>query len=197
MKMSVKSVITAAVLAMSGMGAFATTPAVANYTFFTSNNAGFASTQVGALKIEQIGADTQWTLSADWDNSFNAGSPFVFGLDFDLQPGTSLMESSLPLFDVVGQVSVKSFGSRGVFFNPANNTHRFTDGEKVSWIFHNTSLSGFVIQDLHVNAIYNGESIKFGAVAPVPEPETYAMLLAGLGLVGAIARQRKQKNLKV
>jgi len=26
---------------------------------------------------------------------------------------------------------------------------------------------------------------------PVPEPETYAMLLAGLGLVGAIARRRK------
>jgi hypothetical protein len=28
-------------------------------------------------------------------------------------------------------------------------------------------------------------------VAAVPEPETYAMLLAGLGLVGAIARRRK------
>ena len=28
---------------------------------------------------------------------------------------------------------------------------------------------------------------------PVPEPETYAMLLAGLGLMGAIARRRKQK----
>ncbi|MTW33054.1 choice-of-anchor A family protein [Pseudoduganella danionis] len=27
---------------------------------------------------------------------------------------------------------------------------------------------------------------------PVPEPETYAMLLAGLGLVGALARRRKQ-----
>ena len=28
-------------------------------------------------------------------------------------------------------------------------------------------------------------------VSPVPEPETYAMLLAGLGLVGAMARRRK------
>jgi len=27
---------------------------------------------------------------------------------------------------------------------------------------------------------------------PVPEPETYAMLLAGLGLVGAAVRRRKQ-----
>jgi hypothetical protein len=30
-------------------------------------------------------------------------------------------------------------------------------------------------------------------VSAVPEPETYAMLLAGLGLVGAIARRRKAK----
>jgi len=29
-------------------------------------------------------------------------------------------------------------------------------------------------------------------VAAVPEPETYAMLLGGLGLMGFIARRRKQ-----
>ena len=32
-------------------------------------------------------------------------------------------------------------------------------------------------------------------VASVPEPETYAMMLAGLGLVGAVARRRKQLEL--
>lgn len=30
-------------------------------------------------------------------------------------------------------------------------------------------------------------------MAPIPEPETYAMLLAGLGLLGFAARRRKQK----
>ena len=37
---------------------------------------------------------------------------------------------------------------------------------------------------------------RFGgvAIAPVPEPESYAMLLAGLGLVGAISRRRKSKQ---
>ena len=30
-------------------------------------------------------------------------------------------------------------------------------------------------------------------ITAVPEPETYAMLLAGLGLMGVIARRRKQK----
>jgi hypothetical protein len=32
------------------------------------------------------------------------------------------------------------------------------------------------------------------AIAPVPEPETYAMMLAGLGLLGVVARRRKQKS---
>jgi len=37
---------------------------------------------------------------------------------------------------------------------------------------------------LNVNGYYFG--------APVPEPETYAMILAGLGLLGFFARRREQ-----
>ena len=33
-------------------------------------------------------------------------------------------------------------------------------------------------------------------IAAVPEPETYAMLLAGLGLMGSIARRRNRTNTK-
>lgn len=36
-------------------------------------------------------------------------------------------------------------------------------------------------------------SLNSANVSPVPEPETYAMLLVGLGLMGGIARRRKQK----
>ena len=41
-----------------------------------------------------------------------------------------------------------------------------------------------------------GLRVEFTAssVAAVPEPETYAMLLAGLGLMGTIARRRKNKQ---
>lgn len=31
-------------------------------------------------------------------------------------------------------------------------------------------------------------------IAPIPEPETYAMLLAGLGLMGFVARRRRQRG---
>lgn len=48
-----------------------------------------------------------------------------------------------------------------------------------------------------INALNNALGGEFGIggsvlAAPVPEPETYAMLLAGLGLMGAISRRRKQ-----
>lgn len=37
----------------------------------------------------------------------------------------------------------------------------------------------------------------YQTAAPVPEPETYAMMLAGLGLLGVVARRRKQKEAAV
>ncbi|ARO88962.1 PEP-CTERM sorting domain-containing protein [Nitrosospira lacus] len=32
------------------------------------------------------------------------------------------------------------------------------------------------------------------SVTPVPEPEAYAMLLAGLGLMGAVVRRRSMRK---
>jgi hypothetical protein len=42
-----------------------------------------------------------------------------------------------------------------------------------------------------VTGINEEYRLRLSGVAVVPEPETYAMLLAGLGLVGAMARRRK------
>ena len=39
------------------------------------------------------------------------------------------------------------------------------------------------------SALYSGEL----SVAAVPEPETYAMFLAGLGALGFVARRRRAK----
>ena len=41
---------------------------------------------------------------------------------------------------------------------------------------------------------WHGLTVGYEAdAAPVPEPETYAMMLAGLGLLGVMSRRRKQK----
>jgi hypothetical protein len=43
-------------------------------------------------------------------------------------------------------------------------------------------------REVHVTAVHTGD---VSAIPPVPEPETYAMLLAGLGLMSFTARRRK------
>ncbi len=49
----------------------------------------------------------------------------------------------------------------------------------------NTTFSGS-----HFNHIDSGRLL----MVPIPEPETYAMMLAGLGLMGFVARRRKQRQ---
>ena len=60
------------------------------------------------------------------------------------------------------------------------------------------AVGGYGFSDSSINlaydlgAIANGHSVSFGYeyILAVPEPETYAMLLAGLGLIGFSARRR-------
>lgn len=41
----------------------------------------------------------------------------------------------------------------------------------------------------------DGHSYLLTVTAPVPEPETYAMLLAGLGVIGVVSRRRTTKSI--
>ena len=90
--------------------------------------------------------------------------------------------------------SCTSGGSGGGYVDPLNFTvHNATISE-----FNHLSSGGtgayFAADVLNLN----GNTGAIGAtVAAVPEPETYAMLLSGLGLIGFVARRRKQPASRV
>lgn len=79
---------------------------------------------------------------------------------------------------------------------------RLTQGEEVKWtsVFSNaqTPLLGTPGMLLKVQGYtWGGQSASAdytSVVSSVPEPETYAMMLAGLGLMAGIARRRKHKT---
>ena len=57
--------------------------------------------------------------------------------------------------------------------------------------FYTLKITGFATGTGSVTGSYQG-GLTLDPAAAVPEPETYAMFLAGLGIMGALARRRKQ-----
>lgn len=73
--------------------------------------------------------------------------------------------------------------------NPARIMHFFADNVVGGGIGEFTDGRVALIR-LYDNELTGGE-VAHLPTAPVPEPETYAMMLAGLGLLGVAARRRK------
>lgn len=74
-----------------------------------------------------------------------------------------------------------------VFTHGINMTGLNSENKNLQAIYSNDTDMA-VTKMLVIGAFVQGESVP---VTPVPEPETYAMLLAGLGVLGAVARRRK------
>lgn len=74
------------------------------------------------------------------------------------------------------------------------------DPSTVGFSFHNVAAGDYLVK---ASGFLSGPAVVPGlavvginyAVTPVPEPESYAMILAGLGLMGGIARRRANKRL--
>ncbi|WP_332852472.1 choice-of-anchor C family PEP-CTERM protein [Duganella sp. S19_KUP01_CR8] len=77
-------------------------------------------------------------------------------------------------------------------FALAGSSHGAMGWQTESFSFVATSaLSTLTFAGSPANTYYGAALDNISVTAAVPEPETYAMLLAGLGLVGAIARRRR------
>ncbi|MBY0475449.1 MAG: FxDxF family PEP-CTERM protein [Nitrosomonas sp.] len=140
-----------------------------------------------------------FTLSALDLNSIFGSSSFIGSMAVDgVKPATI----STNVGGGVTAVNLQNGGGpTGIFdfrydmINPKND--KLTGLESVTWNvggLGSTALPGFNGEmALHVQGIgSNGDSAWYVATSPVPEPETYAMLLAGLSLIGFMARRRKE-----
>ena len=103
-------------------------------------------------------------------------------------------------FECANSLSILNSG-KGVAINPGNGV-----GIDYSWVFDITMNNGALITNPLGDSVkarfVNSSGAKVGdlvsegitlTITPIPEPETYAMLLAGLGLMGFVARRRQRK----
>lgn len=87
-------------------------------------------------------------------------------------------------YDNLFQTGVPKVNSNGILFNVTAGGVGDVNIYYQDGAYHEYTYSGIPGGVLD-------RTVNFQVTAAVPEPETYAMLLAGLGLVGAIARRRK------
>lgn len=117
--------------------------------------------------------------------SFNAllanflGNTGFEGLSFSLSTGTfGNLGTVTPQFGVVSAIN----------FNGSNASVNFSQPEFLDVAIGNSLNNGGV--NWSINGLNAGDSLSI-TVAAVPEPETYALLLSGLGMVGWLSRRRR------
>jgi choice-of-anchor C domain-containing protein len=135
--------------------------------------------------ISQVFATTVGALyHVSFDIAGNyAGAPVTKHMDAKVA-GVALPNAAIVsnhyTFNVTGKSATNmGWESRGFDFIATESSTRISFASTI------TGNAGMALDNVEVT---------LAAAAPVPEPETYAMMLAGLGLLGLVARRRRQKQ---
>ncbi len=200
----VKKLLSAAAVAL-----FAATPVLAASSFVVDfeQNWDYGTPVDQTYASAGVSFTNMLGLSNDADFTYYAGAPSMLGvamaqLDFDLNT-TAFMNvaggvaNQLSFFyaspsDVMGAVKAYSGLNGtgdllGTFNLVANTTGGYDAWSSATFSFSGTARSFDLTGSANMVGFDN-------ITAAVPEPETYAMLLAGLGVLGAMARRKKQQS---
>jgi len=190
--------------------AFTAVASAQTYSFneLQSPNDGTAITSVGTLSITDISGGAHFVLTAD--NAWLGSSSTITRLAFAGSSGTfgNFLGPSLTGGSNGMTFSAGGFTDAGLSFNwsldlpppgavLANNgvlSFDITGSGIDSSDFFTPFMVHIQRLDTASAGVYGQDSIKVTtAVTPIPEPEIYAMLSLGLGLMGWIGRRRKQQ----
>ena len=192
MQHSLKKTILAAALALAGAQAGAVTVWTLDNTSSGGATEGLTYTLTGDLATGSFNLFIEGINVAGVDT--RGGRTFLEDLSFS--PPTGYTGATLGGISAIdGGLNASGCNGTGNFFC-FDGVHQAVSGSTMSLDFTITasSFEGYVP---HLKVDWNGSENNYNLVsqnmvAAVPEPETYAMLLAGLGAMGVVARRRQK-----
>lgn len=184
-----KTLLAALVIAAASFGSSAmaatigTTPQVINLT----DNAGFFGDVLGANNMGNTFSD-KFTFSVSGATPMNLNAIIS---SFSSSATTGLDFTSLSLFGVgTGGAADKLLASGSAIQSGGIDVWTLTSTSSLVTGNYYLQVSGNMVSN--TAASFGGAMIMMAA--PVPEPETYGMMLGGLGVLGFLARRRKQRE---
>lgn len=209
-----KQLISAIALSAAAFSAQAATTGYTDFDDWSDNVVGIYSTDTfngynftsGAGDFVYYG--TSVTLGA-LNYSINAGE--LFGINKNWAPDASYHTSNylhvqnatpstmtISLGGTTNAFSLKLgeyFGTPSNFNVTLSNGDSFTvAGGSAYTFFGVVSTTAFSSVKISGPLYPSIDNVSYGTITPVPEPETYAMLLGGLALMGALARRRSSND---
>ena len=171
-----------------------TSTAQINATAGESLANGLASSESFSGKASAIGSGSTVNTSGNRTVDFSFDGPGV--LTVSVPYAINLTGSGLACcnFDTASVSGSASFGNF-INSNSSSSTSFSLDsfGDLSSTSRAGNLVFGIVASEAGNGSLSVGFNLSTNGVGVVPEPETYAMLVAGLGLMGAVVRRRSRK----
>jgi hypothetical protein len=195
--------------------AAAAVPAAAQYSFTTTDVANFGAPSYGSVTLTQAGANVNFQVDLRGDMNFlTTGGHNVFAfngagvaladiVNITDASGLQTFKAIIPGIDppfgsfgfgIVCDTGCSNGGSAGGYSDPLKftvNNANVADFLSLSTGAGSLGPAYFAADVLVTSGDFKGATGAVGVTAAVPEPETYALFLAGLGMMGFMARRRQ------
>jgi hypothetical protein len=201
-----------------GLGAVALPAAAIDYKFGATEVAAFGAPTYGTVSLVENGGNVDFTVTLDPEFNFvTTGNHFLFSFNGTGVVTTDIVNIDNPgtqTFNVTSPNAVNppfgtfQFGiACATVCSPGNSAGGYSD--PLTFTVNNATIGDFLVLSTNAgdlgpayfaaDVVWTADTQSFGATGaigvvttPVPEPETYALFLAGLGAMGFMARRRRK-----